>query len=68
MKTMIGFVAFVALVIGAMVYDGTKTTCGFEYDTSFNGLYLLKDKVCRGRSGMEYSRKTVARKPLFTEF
>lgn len=70
MKTVLAFAALCAVVTGPFIYDGTADSkCVIAYDTSFNGLYIIKERVCYGRLiGMENSRKEIARKPLFEAF
>lgn len=62
-------IASLVLVIGNVVAWNDRTkTCRFEYDRSFNGLYLVKERVCKGTVLIFEDRTVVARKPLFTEF
>lgn len=68
MKTALVILALVAATIGPVIYDATgPITCRVGYATSFDGLYLLKQRTCSGRL-FGGDPKTIARKPLFTEF
>lgn len=55
-------------ILALIAFDYSAGYCRFTYDTSFNGLYIVKVKTCYGRLGMPHTSQTVARKPLFTEF
>lgn len=72
MKTIIitlAAIASIVLVAGNInAWNNRTMTCHVEYDTSFNGLYLIKERVCKGTVLIFEDRTVVARKPLFTEF
>jgi hypothetical protein len=65
----IAAIASIVLVAGNInAWNKRTMTCHIEYDTSFNGLYLIKSKVCKGTVLVFVDRTEIARKPLFTEF
>lgn len=64
------FAAIGAAFIGPLVYDGLAAprNCVVGYDTSFNGLYILKQRHCYGGLGLPRNVETIERRPLFREF
>lgn len=68
-KSGIGWIALMAALVGVPAYDSAAPqTCTYAYDRSLDGLWLVKERICRGPIGITVGRKTVARKPLFEEF
>lgn len=69
-KTTIACIGLMALAVGGpVVADSiTEETCEIKYDMSFNGLYIIKQRVCyAGFTGFA-SRTEIARRPRFDEF
>lgn len=61
--------ALIASPVAACLYDATAySRCETVYDTSFNGLYLIKERKCWGRLGFYSGSTEIGRRPLFQEF
>lgn len=59
-----------ALFCAPFIYDSMgNSRCEIKYDTSFNGLWIIKQRVCYGQFiGLVNSRTEITRKALFTKF
>lgn len=69
MKAILITGAVVAGLFGPFVANefGARS-CAITYDTSLNGLYIVKQRECYGSLGIVISRETVARRERFTRF
>lgn len=62
------FVVAGLVAIGLVYDDFGPQTCSYVYDTTLNGLYLIKTRKCVGPLGMTTRTTELGRKPLFIEF
>ncbi len=61
--------AFLVIGVAPVAYNEMgPETCRVTYDTSFNGLYIIKQRVFRGALGMETERTELERREMFTRF
>jgi hypothetical protein len=70
MKNALMLLATFAAVVGAVCYDGLAAEhgCRVTYETSFNGLYLIKERACTGALGLPHNPREIDRRALFTAF
>lgn len=69
MKGFIYAMAALATIVGGVYYDSAvKRDCHIKYDTSFNGLYIIKQRQCYTRIGMAHDPVEVSRQAMFTTF
>lgn len=68
-KGIVAVFAFTAALIGAAYYDGqVRRDCKIVYETSFNGLYIIKNEICYTRIGLAHDRKELDRRAMFEAF